>query len=168
MLHNVSLTKRLALMVSALVAVSIFAVLGFAYYEIRVAGDLAESARIQQSVTRVAATFEGSGDQRNEALKRLAANPAIQAAVATGRSSKVVDSILSARRGADTAMAVFLLDARGRVVAGQGPVAEFGRDVPLELALRASPDSGYISPLLTRDGEPRTLAAFPVHDGPQR
>jgi signal transduction histidine kinase len=155
-------------MVSALVAVSILAVLGFAYYEIRVASDLAETARIQQSITRVAAIFEASAAQRSTVMRRLAANPAIQAALVSGRTSKTVDSLLQARRGNDTAMAVFLLDDRGRLVAGVGPVDEFSRDVPMELALRASIDSGYSGPLLMSGGEPRSIAAYPVRNGSRR
>jgi signal transduction histidine kinase len=168
MLRNISLTKRLVLMVSALLAVSILAVLGFAYYEIRVASDLAETARIQQSVTRIAAIFEATTAQRNTAMRRLAATPAIQAAVAVGQPNRVVDSLIRARRGNDTLAAVFLLDRQGRLVAGVGPVDVLSRDVPVELALRSHPDSGYISPILVSSGEPRTLAAFPVMNGSRR
>src|SRR3954469_21609604 len=99
MSHNVSLTRRLALMVSALVAVSILSVLGVAYYEIRVAADLAETSRIQQSVARIGAVFEAATGPRNLANRRRAANPAIRAAVLAGRSSRVIDSLLKARRG---------------------------------------------------------------------
>src|ERR1041384_6032034 len=98
MLQNVSLTRRLALMVSALVAVSILSVLAVAYYEIRVSSDLAESARIQQSVMRVAAFFEAAPGRRTVPNRRLAANPAIRAAAVSGQSNRVVDSLLRARR----------------------------------------------------------------------
>src|ERR1041384_4905932 len=155
MLQNVSLTRRLALMVSALVAVSILSVLGVAYYEIRVASDLAETARIQQSVARVAAVFEAATGPRNVANRRLAANPAIQAAVLGGASNRTVDSLLKARRGVDTALTIFLLDRKGRVVAGLGAVDELGRDVPVELGLRAPVDSGDSSCLLMQNGHPR-------------
>jgi signal transduction histidine kinase len=162
MLENVSLTRRLALMVAALVAVSILSVLGVAYYEIRVASDLAETARIQQSVTRVAAVFEAATGPRNLANRRLAANPDIRAAVLAGKSNRIVDSLLRARRGADSTMAVFLLDRTGRKVAGVGPADELAADVPVELALPASPDSGYTSRIIFENGDPRTFAAFPI------
>ena len=165
MLQNISLTRRLALMVSALVAVSIMSVLGVAYYEIRVASDLAESARIQQSVGRIAAIFDASTVARNTASRRLAGLPAIKAAVTSGQSNRTVDSLLNARRGNDTAMTVFLLDRQGRMISGIGRVDEFGRDVPIELALRAPADSGYSSKLLLTNGGPRTLVAFPIMNG---
>jgi signal transduction histidine kinase/HAMP domain-containing protein len=165
MLQNVSLTRRLALMVSALVAVSILSVLGVAYYEIRVASDLAETARIQQSVARIAAIFDASTVARNTANRRLAALPAIKAAVLAGQSNRTVDSLLKGRRGTDTTMTIFLLDRQGRMIAGVGQVDEFGRDVPLELALRAPADSGYSSRILLDNGAPRTLVAFPVMNG---
>ena len=168
MFRNISLTKRLVLMVSALLAVSIMTVLGFAYYEIRVSSDLAETARIQQSVARIAAIFEANIAQRNAALRRLAASPAIRSAVITGQSNAAVDSLLRARRGADTAIAVLLLDRNGKLIAGIGPVDVIRRDVPLELALRASPDSGYASPIILTDGEPRSVMAFPVMNGSRR
>jgi signal transduction histidine kinase len=165
MLRNLSLTRRLALVVSALVAVSILVVLGFAWYEIRVASDLAESARIQQSVSRVAAIFEASTMARNAPARRLAALPAIREAVIGGKSNRVVDSVLAARRGNDTLMAIFVLDRQGRLIAGDGPVDEFRRDVPLELALRARPDSGFMSQIQFENGPPRTFAAFPIMNG---
>src|SRR4051812_20786630 len=99
-----SLSRRLALMVSALVAVSILAVLGFAYYELRVAADLAETARIKQSVERIAAIVEAGTGPRNAAMRRYASMPAIRDAAISGKSSRVVDSLLRARRGADSAM----------------------------------------------------------------
>lgn len=168
MFRTNSLTKRLALMVSALLAVSILAVLGFAFYQMRVAAELAETARIRQSVLRIAAVFETSNAQRNSAMRRLASMPPIRDAIISGRANSVVDSLLRARQGTDTGIAVFLLDHRGRLVGGVGPVGAFERDVPLELALRSPADSGYLSPLITGSGEPRTFAALPVMNGSQR
>jgi signal transduction histidine kinase/HAMP domain-containing protein len=162
MLRNVSLTRRLVLMVSALLAVSIISVLAFAYYEIRVASDLAETARLEQSVGRIAALLENTTNQRNAGLRRTAGLPAIQAAVASGTSNRALDSLLRARRGNDTSTSLFVLDGQGRLIAGVGAVDSYARDVPLELAMRAPPDTGYSSPLLLENGEPRTLAAFPV------
>ena len=155
-------------MVAALVAVSLLSVLGFAYYEIQVASDLAETARIQQSATRIAALFEAAVGPRNLANRRLASNPEVVAAVMMGESNRRVDSILLARRGQDSMMAVFVLDATGRRIAGVGPVDEVGRDVPVELALRAAPDSGYASRILFENGEPRTFVAFPIVSGSRR
>jgi signal transduction histidine kinase len=163
-----SLSRRLALMVSALVAGSILAVLGFAYYELRVAADLAETARIQQSVARIAAIIEAGATPRNTATRRYASMPAIREAAISGKSSPVVDSLLRARRGNDTATTVFLLDRNGRFVAGVGNVDAFSRDVPIELALAASPDSGYQSPFILDSGRPRTIVAYPVVYGSQR
>src|SRR4051812_10821202 len=99
MFGHPSLSRRLALMVSALVAVSILAVLGFAYYEIRVAADLAETARIQQTVSRIAALVEAAAAPRNVAMRRLGSMPAIRDAAISGKSSPAVDSLLRARRG---------------------------------------------------------------------
>jgi signal transduction histidine kinase len=155
-------------MVSALVTVSILTVLGFAYYEIRVAADLAESARIQQSVARMAALVEASATPRNVTMRRYASLPAIREAAVSSRSNPTVDSLLRARRGPDTALTVFLMDRNGRVVAGIGEVDAFSANVPIELALRASQDSGYQSPLLVDGLPPRTLVAYPVLDGSQR
>jgi hypothetical protein len=70
MLRPLSLTTRLVVMVSALLALSILTVLAFAYYEMRVAGELAETARIQQGVTRIAAIFEAANAQRLTQLRR--------------------------------------------------------------------------------------------------
>ncbi len=168
MLQNVSLTRRLAIMVAALVAGSILSVLGFAYYEIQVASDLAETARLQQSVTRVAAVFDAGTGPRNQPSRRLAANPEIQAAVVTGKSNHIVDSLLKARRGPDSMMAVFLLDATGKKVAGIGSADELGREVPLELALHAPLDSGYASQIILENGPPRTFAAYPIVSGSRR
>jgi signal transduction histidine kinase/HAMP domain-containing protein len=168
MFRTASLTKRLVLMVSALLAVSILAVLGFAYYQITVAGELAETARIQQSVTRIAAVFEAGATQRNTQMRRVAALPEIREAVLAGTTNRLADSVVRARRGNDTSLTVFVLDRRGKLVAAAGAPEEFQKDVPLELALRASVDSGYVSPLLLQDGEPRTVVAFPIMDGSQR
>src|SRR4051812_40357058 len=99
-----SLSKRLALMVSTLVAGSILAVLGFAYYEIRVAADLAETMRIQQSVTRIAALVEATATPRNAQMHRLSSAPAIRDAAISGKSTHVVDSLLLARHNLDTAV----------------------------------------------------------------
>jgi signal transduction histidine kinase/HAMP domain-containing protein len=152
-------------MVSALLAVSILSVLGFAYYEMRVAAELAETARIQQGVSRIVALFETSNAQRSVALRRIATMPAVREAVTSGKTNRVVDSLLRARRGIDTLMTIFVLDRSGRLIAGQGSPDQFGRDVPLELALKANPDTGYISQLLMTNGEPRTFAATPIMDG---
>ena len=163
-----SLSKRLAWMVSALVAGSILVVLAFAYYQVGVAADITETARIDQTVERVAALFELNGQQRNATMHRYAAMPQIRAAAVSGRSNPVVDSLVRARRGADTAMTVFLLDKNGKVITGVGDVDTFAREIPLELALKASPDSGYQSRLLFENGRPRTFVAYPVMNGSQR
>jgi signal transduction histidine kinase len=155
-------------MVSALVAGSILAVLGFAYYEIRVAADLAETARIKQSVDRMSALIEMTGTTRNGTMRRYASMPDIRAAAVSGKTNRAVDSLLRARRGPDTALTVFLLDKTGKVVAGIGDVDAFGREVPLELALNSSPDSGWQSPLILDNGAPRTLVAYPVMNGKRR
>jgi signal transduction histidine kinase len=168
MIRNLSLTRRLALVVSALVAVSILVVFGFAYFEIGVASDLAETARIQQSVSRVAALLEATANTRHAAWRRVAAMPAIQAAVVNGTSNRMVDSVVAARRGNDTLTAVLLLDEKGRLISSAGPAGEFARDVPLELALRARPDSGYVSPLIFGGGPPRSFTAYPVMNGSRR
>src|ERR1043165_3492251 len=114
MLRSGSLSRRLALVVSALVAVSILTVLGFAYYEITVAADIAEAARIQQSRSRITAIIDATAAARNTTMRRYASMPAIRDAAISGKSSRVVDSLLAARRGADTSMAVFVLDKQGR------------------------------------------------------
>jgi signal transduction histidine kinase len=166
MLRNVSLTRRLVVMVSALVAVSILTVLGFAYHQIRLSADLAETARIRQSAERIAALFETTTSQRNAATRRYASMPAIEAAVAAGSTNPTVDSLLRARRGADTAMSVFLLDRQGRIIAAAGEADAFQRDVPLELAMQS--DSGYSSALIVENGSPRTHYAHPVMNGSRR
>src|ERR1043165_7778814 len=102
-----SLSRRLAWMVSALVAGSILAVLGFAYYEIRVAADLAETARIKQSVDRMSALVEAGATARNVAMRRYASMPEIRAAAVSGSTNHIVDSLVRSRRGADTAVTVF-------------------------------------------------------------
>jgi signal transduction histidine kinase len=162
--RQLSLTARLVLMVSALLAASILTVLASAYYEMREAAELAETARIQQGVSRIAAILETSNTQRIGLLRRTAAAPNIRAAVASGATTRGVDSILRAR-ATDSLTVVMLLDRRGRLIAGTGPVDDLIRDVPLELALRSHPDSGYISPLLTETGPPRTFMAMPVMEG---
>src|SRR5689334_16945638 len=163
-----SLSRRLAWMVSALVAGSILAVLAFAYYEIGVAADLAETARIQQTGQRIAALVQSQIPTRNATMRRYASMPEIRAAVISGKPSRVVDSLLRARRGADTALTVLLLDKNGKMVSGVGNVDAFGRDVPLELSLRASPNSGYQSPLILTNGKARTIVAYPVMNGSRR
>jgi signal transduction histidine kinase/HAMP domain-containing protein len=151
------------LIVSALMAVSIGAVLGVAYYEIRVAGELAETVRLQQSVGRVAALFEVSTRQQMAALRRAGATAELREAVITGRTSPRVDSILRARAGADSLTAVALLAPNGRVITSVGPAADLVRDVAPELVLRS--DSGFLGPIVTENGRPRTWSAIPVMDG---
>lgn len=167
-LRSLSLTKRLVIMVSGLLAVSILAVLAFAYYEMRVAAELAETARLQQSITRVGAIFETTTAQRNTLLRRAAATTALREAAALRKSSPSADSVLRARQGPDSLIAAFVMTPDGRIVSGVGPVDRFARDVPIELAMRAHPDSGYLSPILTSGGEPRTVAVFPIMEGAHR
>jgi signal transduction histidine kinase/HAMP domain-containing protein len=167
-LRSLSLTKRLVFMVSGLVAVSILAVLAFAYYEMRVAAELAETARLQQSVTRVGAIFEAATAQRNTQLRRAAASSPLRDAAAQGKSSAAADSVLRARQGNDSLIAAFVVSPSGGVIAGVGPVNEFARDVPLELAMRAHPDSGYLSSIITAGGRPRTIAVYPIMEGAHR
>jgi signal transduction histidine kinase len=155
-------------MVSALVAGSILAVLAFAYYEVRVAADLAETARIDQTAQRIAALYQVTGSQRNITMRRYASMPEIRAAAVSGQGNRTVDSLLGARRGTDSLMTVFLLDKRGKVVAGVGDVDAYAREIPVELALKASVDSGYQSPFVFTNGRPRTFVAYPVMNGVQR
>ena len=163
MLRPLSLTTRLVVMVSALLAVSILTVLAFAYYEMRVAGELAETARIQQGVARIAAIFETTNAQRLTQLRRTASAPAITSSAAAGVRQAGVDSLLRARQ-ADSLSIVALLDRSGRVIASVGPIDDILRDVAPELVLRSHPDTGVTS-LMTEQGPARTLTALPVMDG---
>jgi signal transduction histidine kinase/HAMP domain-containing protein len=165
LLRTFSLTKRLVLVVSALLAASIGAVLAVAYFEIRLAGELAETARLQQSVGRVAALIETSNQSRMTALRRVATAPAVRDAAVQGISNKAADSLIVARASADSLVAIALVSLTGKVISSVGPIRHVLDDVPRELVLRASADSGMFSPIIVRDGEPRSWIAIPVLDG---
>src|SRR2546430_15130911 len=75
-IRPLTLTRRLALVVSALLAASIGAGVAVAYHEIRLAAELTEPGRIQPRVHRVAALFGAPPRARLTTLKRLVGAPA--------------------------------------------------------------------------------------------
>jgi signal transduction histidine kinase len=164
-LRGLSLTRRLVLVVSALLIVAIGLVVAVASRDLRVSAELAETSRIQRSVQRVASLFETSTKARTTQLKRLAATPAFRDAAVGGVSNRMVDSILAARAAQDPLLSVAVLTPDGRVVASAGQRGSLSSDIRTELVLRANPDSGVVSPIIQTGGRPRTWAAVPILEG---
>jgi signal transduction histidine kinase len=154
------------LITSGLVAISIAAVLLVATYEMRLTAETAETVRLQQSGSRVAALFQATNSQRVAVLRRTAALPEARGALLDGRTNRALDSTLRApRSGFDSLGGIALLTVDGRVIASRGHVEEFLRDIPRELIMRSARDSGYFSPLLMTGDRPHTLTGVPVFDG---
>ena len=164
-LRSLSLTRRLVIVVSALLALSIGAVLAVAYREIRLSGELAVTSRLQRSVQQVAALFEGSNRGRMTTFRRTVGIPAFHDAALRGMSNQTVDSIFRARTRTDTLLSLALLAPNGRVIASAGRPSTLTTDVPVELVLTSSPDSGRLSPLIFSKNEVRNWSAMPILDG---
>ena len=78
-----SLTQRLVFVVSVLLAVSLGTVLAVALYEIRAAAELAETLRLKESVTQVAALLEAGANPK--AKNKSASTPLKLAKLIAGR-----------------------------------------------------------------------------------
>ena len=159
-----TLTRRLVIVVAGLLTLSIGTVVALSYHEIRLAGELAETNRLQRSVARVAALFELSTRTRIALLRRIGSSVAAREAIASGHSNRALDSILAARTRPDSLLTLVLMDTNGRVVARSGRASQ-ASDIHPEVVLRSNPDSGVASPILMDGNEPRTWLAVPILDG---
>ncbi len=171
------LERRLALMMSGVLAAILVTSLALTYGTLTRAVELGTRERIGPAARQVAATAEGAIRQREQVMRGWAASPALRSALV--ESGSISDSTLAAGARApggmvsarlhsalapqlaenDTALPLLVLDTRGRVALAFGPDTEVtsGQTLRAELERRISvetaPDSVTFTPMHPGSGD---------------